>query len=50
MGFDVQRIYSAHESNFEKLKSGEVDLLASAWLPSSHGIYKAKVEEVISLT
>ncbi|WP_218419841.1 glycine betaine ABC transporter substrate-binding protein [Alteromonas lipotrueae] len=50
MGFDVQRIYSPHETNFEKLKSGDVDLLASAWLPSSHGVYKANVEEVISLT
>jgi len=48
-GFEVKRIYSPHEENFNKLKSGEVDLLASAWLPSSHGIYKSEVEEVIPL-
>jgi len=46
-GFEVKRIYSPHQDNFSKLKTGEVDLLTSAWLPSSHGIYKADVEEVI---
>ncbi|NOH77340.1 glycine betaine ABC transporter substrate-binding protein [Vibrio crassostreae] len=46
MGFEVDRIFSPHQENFEKLKSGEVDMLCSAWLPSSHGIYKAGVEEV----
>ncbi|MGD1334682.1 glycine betaine ABC transporter substrate-binding protein [Vibrio harveyi] len=46
MGFKVERIYSPHEENFSKLKSGEIDMLSSAWLPSSHGIYKASVEEV----
>lgn len=49
MGFNVERIYSAHESNFKKLKSGEIDLLSSAWLPSSHGVYKTDVEQVIPL-
>ena len=46
MGFEVERIYSPHQENFAKLKSGEVDMLSSAWLPSSHGIYKSDVEEV----
>ncbi|MCF6450343.1 glycine betaine ABC transporter substrate-binding protein [Vibrio sp. MMG022] len=46
MGFEVERVYSPHEENFSKLKSGEIDMLSSAWLPSSHGIYKASVEEV----
>ncbi|MEZ9565959.1 glycine betaine ABC transporter substrate-binding protein [Vibrio artabrorum] len=46
MGFEVERIFSPHQDNFEKLKSGQVDMLSSAWLPSSHGIYKADVEEV----
>ena len=50
MGFEVDRIYSPHEENFRKLKAGEVDMLASAWLPSSHGVYKADVEEVSPLT
>lgn len=46
MGFEVNRIYSPHQDNFAKLKSGELDMLSSAWLPSSHGIYKADVEDV----
>ncbi|AQS36902.1 ABC-type proline/glycine betaine transport system, periplasmic component [Shewanella psychrophila] len=44
MGFEVERIYSPHQDNFAKLKSGEIDMLSSAWLPSSHGIYKSDVE------
>ncbi|WP_444944493.1 glycine betaine ABC transporter substrate-binding protein [Microbulbifer sp. ZKSA006] len=28
-----------HEAAFELLKNGEIDLLTSAWLPSSHGVY-----------
>ncbi|GAM54117.1 L-proline glycine betaine binding ABC transporter protein proX [Vibrio ishigakensis] len=32
MGFEVNRIYSPHQENFAKLKSGEVDMLSSAWL------------------
>ncbi|WP_299011603.1 glycine betaine ABC transporter substrate-binding protein [uncultured Shewanella sp.] len=50
MGFEVQRQYSPHQENFQKLKTGEVDLLTSAWLPSSHGMYKEDVEQVVSLT
>jgi glycine betaine/proline transport system substrate-binding protein len=50
MGFTVQREYAPHQENFIHLKQGEVDLLSSAWLPSSHGMYKADVEEVISVT
>lgn len=46
MGFEVERIFSPHQENFKKLKSGKVDMLASAWLPSSHGLYKADVEEI----
>ncbi|MEM5527993.1 glycine betaine ABC transporter substrate-binding protein [Gammaproteobacteria bacterium AS21] len=47
MGFTVERIYSPHEENFMRLKAAEVDLLSSAWLPSSHGIYKENVEEAV---
>jgi len=46
MGFTVKRVDSAHQENFSKLKSGEVDILCSAWLPSSHGIYKSETEAV----
>ncbi len=49
MGFSVERIYAPHQDNFKNLKSGEIDLLASAWLPSNHGIYKADVEQVMPL-
>lgn len=31
------------------MKTAEVDMLSSAWLPSSHGIYKSNVEEVMPL-
>ncbi|MCL1125117.1 glycine betaine ABC transporter substrate-binding protein [Shewanella surugensis] len=50
MGFEVTRVYSPHQDNFKKLQNAEVDLLTSAWLPSSHGMYKQDVEHVISLT
>ncbi|MGL6258982.1 glycine betaine ABC transporter substrate-binding protein [Vibrio sp. WXL210] len=49
MGFMVKRVFSPHQENFAKLKSGEIDMLSSAWLPSSHGVYKADVEEVVPL-
>ena len=49
MGFEVQRIYSHHEENFAKLQSGEADMLCSAWLPSSHGGYKSRVEDSVPL-
>ncbi len=45
MGFNTEREYAPHQENFERLKSGQVDMLASAWLPSSHGIYKSDVEK-----
>lgn len=46
MGFEVECVYSPHQENFKKLKDGEIDLLTSAWLPSSHGMYKSEVEEI----
>lgn len=49
MGFEVERTYAHHEQNFERLQSGEADMLASAWLPSSHGGYKADVEKTVPL-
>ncbi len=47
MGFEVERVYAPHEKNFRRLKDGETDMLTSGWLPSSHGGYKADVEEVM---
>ncbi|WNJ17122.1 glycine betaine ABC transporter substrate-binding protein [Pontibacter sp. G13] len=49
LGFQVERTYSHHEENFRKLHAGEVDMLSSAWLPSSHGGYKAEVEKDVPL-
>jgi glycine betaine/proline transport system substrate-binding protein len=49
MGFEVICKYSQHEENFRRLKSEEIDMIASAWIPSSHGIYKHDVEKEIPL-
>ena len=49
MGFEVERIYAHHEKNFENLQTGNIDMPASAWLPSSHGVYKAGVEKTAPL-
>lgn len=48
LGHEVIRSYALHEANFEQLRTGEVDMVASAWIPSSHGIYKQRVEELVS--
>lgn len=48
MGFVVERSYALHEANFEQLRAGSIDMIASAWIPSSHGLYKARVEEVVA--
>lgn len=50
LDFNVQRVYAPHEENFSHLRQGKADLLSSAWLPSSHGIYKAQVEMQIAVT
>lgn len=49
MGFQVDRVYTHHEENFHRLQAGDTDMLASAWLPSSHGGYKAEVEKSVPL-
>ncbi|WP_047249093.1 glycine betaine ABC transporter substrate-binding protein [Chromobacterium subtsugae] len=36
-----------HERAFELLRSGEGDLLCSAWLPGSHGAYLAPLEDEV---
>lgn len=48
MGFQVERKYALHENNFNCLAVGEIDMIASAWIPFSHGIYKDKVEQQIA--
>ncbi|MBY3165696.1 glycine/betaine ABC transporter substrate-binding protein [Rhizobium laguerreae] len=38
-GLQVERSAAPHEEMFKRLGRGEVDILVSAWLPSSHQIY-----------
>ena len=49
MGFEVERKYALHEENFRRLKEGEIDMVSSAWLPSSHNVYKKDVETKIDV-
>jgi glycine betaine/proline transport system substrate-binding protein len=48
MGFQVLKEYALHEENFRKLAVGEIDMVASAWIPFSHGIYKDEVEQQVA--
>lgn len=47
LGHEVVRSHALHEACFERLRAGEVDMVASAWLNASHGVYRARVEEVV---
>jgi glycine betaine/proline transport system substrate-binding protein len=47
MGFTVERHYAPHAENFERLRDDQIDLIASAWIPFSHGEYQRRVEEVV---
>jgi glycine betaine/proline transport system substrate-binding protein len=38
-GHAIERSASPHEEMFRRMARGEVDVLVSAWLPSSHGKY-----------
>jgi glycine betaine/proline transport system substrate-binding protein len=49
MGFHVQRRYALHEDNFAQLGAGGIDMLASAWLPHSHGVYLAQVQQQVAV-
>ncbi|MEN0106919.1 MAG: Atu1372/SO_1960 family protein, partial [Pseudomonas sp.] len=40
--------YALHEDNFTQLAKGALDMLASAWLPHSHGVYKERVEQWVA--
>ncbi len=48
LGYAVERSYAMHEDNFAQLRSGAIDMLASAWLPHSHGGYQARVEQAVA--
>jgi len=40
-GHAVERSAAPHEEMFHRMADGDVDVLVSAWLPSSHGAYLA---------
>ncbi|MGL5666865.1 MAG: glycine betaine ABC transporter substrate-binding protein [Shewanella sp.] len=48
MGKEVEISYALHEANFSRLKLGQIDMLCSAWLPHSHGVYLQQVETQIA--
>lgn len=48
LGYEVQISHAAHEANFSLLHSGAVDMLASAWLPHSHGVYLQSVNSDVA--
>lgn len=47
LGHRVERQFALHEACFDLLRAGAVDMVASAWLNASHGVYRARVEEVV---
>lgn len=46
-GLETDVKEAPHEKMFEMLGKGEVDILASAWLPGSHGGYLAPMESQV---
>ncbi|WP_431821931.1 glycine betaine ABC transporter substrate-binding protein [Burkholderia sp. F1] len=44
-GVPVVEIVAPHEKAFEYLRDGTADMLCSAWLPDSHGVYFAPMAE-----
>jgi glycine betaine/proline transport system substrate-binding protein len=43
-GHEIERSAAPHEEMFHRMGRGEIDMLVSAWLPSSHGAYLAPFE------
>ncbi|TFW29212.1 glycine betaine ABC transporter substrate-binding protein [Duganella callida] len=46
-GHEVQMLKAPHEKMFEMLGRGEVDVMASAWLPASHEKYLAPIRDQV---
>ncbi|MGY4647401.1 glycine betaine ABC transporter substrate-binding protein [Mycobacterium sp. URHB0021] len=44
-GHEMERTAAPHEEMFRRMGRGEVDVLVSAWLPTSHGRYLAPFAE-----
>jgi glycine betaine/proline transport system substrate-binding protein len=47
-GHAILRAAAPHEEMFRRLGAAEVDVLVSAWLPSSHGAYLAPFEDEVT--
>lgn len=45
LGHTIDIREAPHEKMYEMLGAGEVDLVCSAWLPASHGVYIAPFED-----
>lgn len=51
LGHQVQTVQGSHAEMYPKLGSGEVDLLAAAWLPHAHGpLHKPVSDKVVEMT
>lgn len=46
-GLTVERSAAPHEEMFGRMSRGDVDVLVSAWLPTSHGRYLAPFEDEV---
>lgn len=46
-GHQVAGVEAPHEHLFQRQQAGEVDVLVSAWLPSSHGTYLAPYRDEV---
>ena len=44
-GHEIERTAAPHEELFGRMGRGEVDVLVSAWLPTSHGRYLAPIAD-----
>jgi len=49
MGFTVIRSFSQHKENFNLLRLDKIDMITSVWLPTSDGVYKENVEEILPI-
>ena len=47
-GIAVERSTAPHEEMYRRMGRGEIDVLVSAWLPTSHGRYLAPFENEVS--
>lgn len=50
-GVQTELVVAPHERMFERLQRAEVDMVVSAWLPGSHGVYvRPMQDDLLALT